>query len=679
MQKIRVSYIPLLAALSGCALFGTEADSSRPDAYDRYVEANNSVEESESLVTARERGKAGVRFSDTPSARELKAQGGPAETYTPGGYSGETVEVNFNGIPLPAFINEVYGNLLGESFMLDSTLASAKDLVTLRAVGPQTPDQLASIAGEVMNQYGVGISREGDILRFYPSAGRGSDRPPLLVSGRTLPDVPISHRTIFQFAPLKVVRNANATNWLKQIFAGKNLQVFDDLERNSLLLKGTPELVNYALETIQTLDQPLLRGKYSLRISPFYVDAATLANKLVEVLQSEGYSASIRPPTGSIIVLPIPQAESVIAFAADRGILDHIKEWVTELDRPSNNKNEAVLLYYQVRNTKAEDLAQDIEKLMPAIRSISGEAASGEGGGRRVSRQFGGSKVVVDKNRNGLILNMTGGEWEKLRPILEKMDRPARLVLIEVTLASVTLTDSFATGIDWIEVSSSLGKYDISWSAPLGLDGGNLTARVLNNAGDVKAILALFNQDQRVTIMSRPHIMVKSGAAATMDVGTEIPVVTSAVSAADIPGSSVNRNIQYRKTGLLLSVAPTVHSGDRVDLEITQVVSEALASESAENPSIFSRTVTTNLTLGNGGSVIIGGLISESETSSQTSIPVLGSLPGVGRLFRSDNRETVRNELLILIQAYVVGDDGQARGVTEALKERFGEAAQMLQ
>jgi general secretion pathway protein D len=197
---------------------------------------------------------------------------------------------------------------------------------------------------------------------------------------------------------------------------------------------------------------------------------------------------------------------------------------------------------------------------------------------------------------------------------------------------------------------------------------------VLNNAGDVKAILRIFDQDSRVNIMSRPHIMVKSGSEAVMEVGTEIPIVTSEVSAPDIPEASVNRNIQYRKTGLLLNVTPTVHSGDRVDLQVSQEVSEALASDDADNPSIFSRRVISNLTLNNGGSVIIGGLIAENETFNKTQIPVLGDAPLIGPFFQQNQRENIRNEVLILIQAYVVGDDGAARGATEALRQRFGEA-----
>ncbi|MEP5766272.1 MAG: secretin N-terminal domain-containing protein [Halieaceae bacterium] len=669
----------LLLALSGCELWETRDYTREPDAYDRYLEENSAATPEDDFEGGlKADAEAGPRFSKTPAA-PLYRPGDLAEINIPEtAYAEAEIEVNFNGIPLPAFINKVYGDLLGESYTLDPGLQQAGDLVTLRAIGKQNLNQLAKMAAEVLDQYGVGISREGSIMRFFPRLDRGADRPPLLVTGNTLPDVPLSHRTIFQFVPLKVVRPANATNWLQRIFAGKSLEVFDDLERNSLLLKGSPQLVSYAIETIQLLDQPLMRGKFSIAISPYYLDAKTLSRKLVEVLKAEGYSASLNPPTGSVIILPIEQSESVIAFAGDDATLNHIQDWAIKLDVPSNNKNEQILHYYQVRNTQATDLAADIQQLMPALRTSDTGTATAEGGFSE-RRSIGGDMVVVDENRNGLILNITAAQWGKLLPVLRKMDRPARLVLVEVTLASVTLTDNFASGIDWLEASATLFDYDIDFQSLLAPDVGSLTARVLNNAGDVKAVLRIFDQDQRVNIMSRPHIMVKSGSEAVMEVGTEIPVVTSEVSAPDIPGATINRNIQYRKTGLLLNVTPTVHSGDRVDLQVSQEVSEATAAEGVDgNPNIFSRKVTSNMTLSNGGSVIIGGLIAESETYGNTRIPVLGDAPVIGPLFRSDTRETIRNEVLILIQAYVIGDDGQAQGASEALRERFGEANRLL-
>ncbi len=663
----------LLVTLPACELWEPRDYEREPDEYDEYLEKSaGPIEEDLAEPSIGASAAGGPIFTRTPAAPDNRSADLVEVELPQTDYADVKIEVNFNGIPLPAFINEVYGNLLGESYTLDPALQGLTDLVTLRAVGKQSLDDLAKMSADVLGQYGVGIAREGRVMRFYPKLSRGADRPPLLVTGTALPDVPLSHRTIFQFVPLTVVRPANATNWLERIFAGKSLEVFDDLERNSLLLKGSPELVSYAIETIQVLDQPLMRGKFSIAISPYYLSARVLAQKLVDVLKAEGYSASTSPPTGSVIVLPIEESESVVAFAGDQPTLDHIQDWAIRLDVPSNNKDERLLHYYQVRNTQAQDMAADIQQLMPALRSIEAQASEGQVSGTRRTE---GNMVVVDENRNGLVLNMTASQWEKLLPILRKMDRPARLVLVEVTLASVTLTDNFASGIDWLEASATLFDYDLEFQSLLAPEAGSLTARVLNNAGDVKAILRLFDQDSRVNILSRPHVMVKSGSEATMEVGTEIPVVTSEVSAPDIPGGSVNRNIQYRKTGLILSVIPTVHSGDRVDLQVQQEVSEALAGGAdQENPSIFSRRVISNLTLSNGGSVIIGGLIAENETYNTEQIPLLGDMPLIGPLFQQNRRENTRNEVMILIQAYVVGDDGAARGATEALRKRFGEA-----
>ena len=101
-----------------------------------------------------------------------------------------------------------------------------------------------------------------------------------------------------------------------------------------------------------------------------------------------------------------------------------------------------------------------------------------------------------------------------------------------------------------------------------------------------------------------------------------------------------------------------MHSGNRVDLNLSQVVSEALAAGSGvDSPTIFNRSVQTSLTLSDGGAVVIGGLVSNSENEGDTRIPILGSIPGLGALFRSSGKQNTRSELILMIQAYIVDED----------------------
>src|SRR5690606_17318837 len=142
---------------------------------------------------------------------------------------------------------------------------------------------------------------------------------------------------------------------------------------------------------------------------------------------------------------------------------------------------------------------------------------------------------------------------------------------------------------------------------------------------------------------------------ASIDVGTEVPIITSQATAVDLPSqagtSSILQSIQYRKTGVLLDIEAVVHPSQRVDLRLTQEVSEAQATDTSDisSPSIFSRKLQTSLSLSDGQSMLLGGLIASSSSDGKTKVPLLGDIPVVGRLFQNRATHGQRTELLMLI------------------------------
>ncbi len=177
-----------------------------------------------------------------------------------------------------------------------------------------------------------------------------------------------------------------------------------------------------------------------------------------------------------------------------------------------------------------------------------------------------------------------------------------------------------------------------------------------------------------MSILSTPRILVKSGEVASIDVGTEVPIITSQATAPDLNDGSILQSIQYRKTGVLLEIEAVVHSGQRVDLKLSQEVSEAAATDTSDisSPSIFSRRLQTSLSLQDGESTLLGGLISSTRTDGKTKVPLLGDIPVIGRAFQNRRREGTRTELLMLITPYVIEDASQARAITGAIRSRFG-------
>jgi general secretion pathway protein D len=615
---------------------------------------------------------AASRFVTTPAPVEFASQPMEyplAETST---LTGSPVDVNFHGLSLPAFINEVYGNILQLSFEIDPALQKKKDLVTLRTSEPQTPTELDDLSRQVLQNYGVGVVRQEELLRFTVDKGLGGE-PSLLISGRTLPEVPATHRPIFQLVPLTVVRNIHVKGWLSQAFKGQSLTILEDPERNAVLLKGAPALVEQALAAIHILDQPYMRGRHSVRIEPLYVGAEELAKLLVDVLQSQGYSASLKPPMGSIIILPIRSINALLVFAAEKNILDHVKEWAESLDQPGRQTGEKKIFCYNVRNTSATELGAVLNMVLSKIPTSPQDTSKGIG--KKSSTASILSRLVVDEARNSLVFQGDVTEWREVLALIKNMDKPARQVLIEVTIADVTLNEAMEMGVEWLMNGVNLGDWDGVAQTLGGLGvGGRGFSWTLDSGGETRAILNAFASDNRVKILSTPRIMVKSGMTAKIDVGTDVPIITSQQSSSELStggNTGILQTIEYRKTGILLAVKPVVYSGNRVDLEVSQEVSEVSSTKSSDiqSPSILTRRIETNLSLQDGGSVLLGGLISTNITTDTTGIPLLMDIPWLGKFFKVDSESERRTELMILIVPYVIDNHEDAKAVTQAMHD----------
>ena len=596
---------------------------------------------------------------------------------------GDPIRVSFHNIPIVPFINEIFGEELGMSFVISPGLRRKADLVTLKLTEPLAPRQLFATARRVLREYGVDIvATEEGILTFVSSRDIASRDVPLFVSGRALPEVPPSHRVIFQLVPLKVVRGPQVRGWLGAAFDRKDLEIIEDPDRNALLLKGNSNILARALAMIEVLDQPLLRGRYGVIVEPEFMRAQDLARALNEVLRAEGYQASIGTAGvgGSIILLPLVEASKLVAFAADQATLDHVKKWARILDSRRKESIETATFTYEVVNTQAEKLTETLNRMFSAGVTAAPQAAprnarKGEKRSAPSAPRSAGTRVVVDKNRNMLLFRGSGKEWAEIRSVIADLDKPVPSALIEVLIAEVTLADQEKTGFEFL-IRNTLGDFGLATQlGGLGIGGAGLSV-VLDSAGETRGLLNLFYRDDRVVIRSRPRLLVKSGETATIEVGNEIPVVTR-ISDDNRQGTdSVNilQDVTYRKTGVQLEIKPIVQANGLVDLQISQQLSEArptAATSLTGTPTILNRKVSTSLTLKDGGSLLLGGLISDSQSKGETGLPILGQLPVIGRLFRADSLQQDRTELLIMVTPYVISDHEEGRELTRQIRERL--------
>ena len=612
---------------------------------------------------------------------------------------GEPISANYHDMPLPVFINVVFGEQLGLSFVLDPQIEQQSDLVTLRVAEPIAPNEFFQVALSTLASYGVSVGQRDKLLTFTIDKNATAGETPLLISGRALPDVPESHRPVFIFVPLTSVTGGKVVAWVRDALTGKDIQIQDDILRNAVLLKGKPDVVAQALSIIEVLDQPVMRGKYSANIEPAFVKVSDLSKNLKEVLNAEGYDATIKSATGSIMIIPLDGTNQMVVFAASQAILNHVRDWVVQLDRRQQMSIDQGIFTYEVRNAEAGHIVEilngvdgsgSVPSASPtsvgsAISDTTMPSSSATTGSEQgaTSAKVSGGNLVVDSNRNTIIYKGSGQAWADLLPVIQSLDKAAPSVLIEVLIAEVTLTDSQNAGVEFTGSGTfRSGTSTFGTLGGLGIAGTNIsdaasvgagfTANAFDSAGQTRAILNMFEQNKRAEIRSRPRIMVKSGQQATIDVGTDVPTRGSTSTSA-ATGSAVVQNIGSAKTGVRLSVKPTVHASGFVDIDIDQSLSEAAKTVTSgiDSPSIFNRQIRTTVTLQDGGSILLGGLISQTKSNNKSGVPIVSKLPIVGRLFRNDNDSSDRTELMIMIIPYVIDTPKEGEAITKTIQDAF--------
>lgn len=634
------------------------------------------------------------RFGATPGSQTsegylLSDSSKLGETLT-----GDPIALQVNNFPLPAFINEVFGERLGLSLSVSPDLQKREDLVTLRLAQALPPAELFATARTVLGEYGVDVRERDRVLYFQLADTIANDELPLLVSGSALPNVPSSHRPVFQLVPLKVVRTDQMAIWLKEMFSGNSsLQIRDERAASAIMLRGPIDLVRQAVDAINLFDAPALKSSHSMVVSPLYSKVDDLGNALIKVLLAEGYDVSDNPPVGGTLVIKLPELKKLLIFAQDATTLGRVRQWVTLLDKESQQQIESGLFVYQVRNTQAAAIATMLGSLGYSATvpdtSVSnsntrdaGDSNSSSLSGRTSSassstRTIGDSNseqgaVVVDANRNAIIFKGSGQEWIRLRPLLDDLDKAVPSVMIDVLLAEVSLNDREGLGVDWRNIHTNFGPRDLiaGTANGLGASGLNLT---LNSAGQTRAVLNAFYENRQAVIRSSPKLMVRSGEEARIEVGNEIPVVTGTSQGTENPNAPINKTVQYRKTGVILSIKPTVQASGLVDLAISQELSEQTDTGTGDvlSPTIMNRKVETALTLKDGGSVMLAGLISSSKGEGDTGVPLLGDIPWLGNFFKSKSANENRTELVVMIIPYVLRNFEEAQSLTERYREQL--------
>ena len=603
--------------------------------------------------------------------------------------SGEKISVTFDGIPLPTFINTVFNELLKVTFEIEDAVGKREQLVTLRTAEPIAPNDFYRLVGDVLSNYGISVVYQNGVYRVIESANRRQDLP-RIISARAAQDIPSDMRPVFQFVQLKNVQTQYLMLWLQMALSDR-IKVQAAGIVNGVLIMGKNDDVAAAVETIEVLDQPHMAGAKSMRITPVYWSADKLADQLNIVLQAEGYSADIGPAaTNAIKLVPVPALNTIIVFTSGTETMAHVVQWAKELDQPGQTINRQGMFYYQVENSSAANLVAVLSGVLspqatdsgrpgsvPNASGLSQAGAAGEAGNAQpavaaATTLASGGTAIVDTSHNAIIFQGTAEEFSQFRTMAKQMDRPPLEVLIEATIAEVTLNEGedLSVALTFDDAVAPAGDASFLRSE------AGLMMRFVRDKGSLLSRLNASANKNRVSILSSPRVVASNGIEASIQVGTQVPIITTQQTSptGTVGGNStLLQDVQYRSTGVLLSIKPTINSRNRVELAVSQEVSEAQANKisTVSSPAIFTRSINTTLSLNDGETVLLGGLISENYSDGDNGVPYLKDIPLLGNLFKNQSRGRTRIELVVLLTPYIIDSPETGRMIRDAFRDEL--------
>ena len=592
---------------------------------------------------------------------------------------------------LPQFIDAALGDILQLPYTLGPGVAERTDVISVRAPTTVSGRDFLALVQIALADYGIRLTAEGGAIRAIDEyAATGS--PPNVFRGRSPLAGVQPGRTVIQFYEVATIQASALADLLQNVArpAGVTIQAPEgERAGNYLVLRGSARDVAAVVNTLRSLDQPRFAGQQVLRVEPVFWQAQPFAQALTAALTTEGFDVSTQAGNPrAITVLAFQPTNQVFIFTAGPDLAERAAYWVDQLDRPSAIGSESTTFVYQARNMNAESLGA----------LLSGQG--GRQGGRQTGQEAGvagqpsesadaaasasapttssvaGGSVTIDPIGNRILFTGTPTAYARVRELLEILDQPPPQILVEVIVAEVTLTDETRLGLEFFfEEARSNGVYSGGTQDGLGIEGGGL---LINFDGvDLQAAFNAFASNNNVTILSRPRLLARSGSEAHIQVGTDVPIVTTQ-RAADTQSSGdtdVLQSIQYRQTGVILTIRPIAY-GDRVDIEVTQEVSSQQANPNAAiaSPLILNRSIQTQLSVADGATAVLGGLIDDSFTRGNTGIPVLKDIPILGSLFRADVINGGQTELVVLMTPYIIRDDAAMAAAASGEVERLNAA-----
>ena len=621
-----------------------------------------------------------------PPERAMEARG-EAKKVSP---KAEFVTIDFDNVDISVFIKSI-GEMTGKNFVIDNQV---KGNVSIYSPKKITVAEAYKVFESVLEVHGYTTVPAGDVTKIIPAKDAKEKSIETRLKGEAISP---EDKIITQIVSLN---NANPDDMKR---------ILDPLiSRSSIILSYPPtgmlvitdvlSNIKRLLKIIGALDVPGSGEQISV-IPLKNANAQDIAKALTAVFQAD---QARRGTAQQIKVLPDDRTNTVIVMTTEFYTV-RIKELIALLDRDVP-RGEASMRVYRLQNANAEDLAKVLMSL-PQKEGAKPAAGADKGKAPVISKEV---QILADKATNTLIISAARDDYKVLEDVIKSLDVARAMVYLEALIMEVTMNKSFKLGVEWramaqtatsagifagsggLTAQTAPGGYSIIPSPTISTSTSTVTADFpsgfsfgILGAGisiggvqfpTIGAALQAIQQDQDIHILSTPQILTMDNEDAEIRVGQNVPYLTRQET------SQVNinySNYEYRDVGVLLKVTPHINEDGfvrmKIGQEVTQIVSQSSGIAGASAPTTLKRTANTTVIVKDSHTVVIGGIIGDSSTHTDYSVPCLGNIPLLGNLFKSRSNTREKTNLFVFLTPRIVRTQTDAAGIYQEKRSGMGE------
>ncbi|MEG3756689.1 secretin N-terminal domain-containing protein [Pseudoalteromonas carrageenovora] len=657
-KPLKGSLLVLIAlAVSGCTTTSRLRDNDL--AVDRSILKTTGTKQSQAQ-RAEEQAKTQAEFSslkvqDLGGITRLEEEAKKAPDLT-----GEPITFSADEVSIKEFTSRVFDDLLNINYVVAPQLAASNEKVTLNISSaiPRTAFYEAVI--KTLEESSIRTLRKDNIL--YLSKATSSDQKNSIAIGigNNTSDIPDISGAITQIVPYVYSSSRNITSIMKKL---STAQVTVNSLQKLIILEGERAEILRAMKIINMLDVPRAYGRQIRLIEFANISPVEGIEQIEKLLIEDGMQVS---KEGDASFVPIPRINAFVAYAASEKIIDRITFWANKIDVPIAG-DERQYFVYKPKFAKADEMLESINGLLSGPTTTQRPTGEGEKG--KSSGTTGSMRYSLDKQQNALIFYATNDEYRLVESLMQKMDVLPGQVILDVTILEVTLGDSMSSGIDWFYENSDTNDSLSASSATLS-SSGSIAGAVLS--GNWQATFNWKDSVSDARVISRPYLIVRDGESATITSGDQVPIITQTVESLG-DNSAVSNSVQYRSTGVNVSISPIINSQGVITLSVSMSVSDANPNElgGSTSPTITNRAITSEILSADGQTVALGGLIQEKKNKYNNGVPLLSTIPILGNLFKSNVDSLDRTELVMLITTKVVNESFEVDEFSEAMTELY--------